>query len=435
MDGLPPRDQDSTRTETAPSSFSTAKSFLLSVLGYAGKKALTYFTMMVLLGLTEGVGILMFIPLLNLIGFEAGPTSNTASHYVRAFFDMAGLPLTLETVLCAYIAIVGAHAIAGRYLETLNARLSFGYTKFMQDRLYNAFLRVDGLCSAQMSGVDVIRVLTNDLTRAGFAGRQLLELIATVALTLIYTGVVLTISWVMALFVLASIGMILLFLRPYNRKAHDLGEVYQSATRNLYFVANEHVNGIKIARSYGLQSEHAARFSAITKEAAEKGIHFLQVDAATQMYHQIGATVALSAFCLIGAKFIAISTSSIVLVAFVFARLSPKVSLIQHFTQFISNSLPAYRAATQMLSRFEISGESPAPAVVPPLPLGSAIRLDRVSFSYSGNGDNRALRGIDLSYSGAQHGRGGRSVRQRKDHCCGPHYGALRTFRGHNLHR
>jgi len=393
MNDLPSHNQVSTGTKTEPSWFSTAKSFLCSVLRYAGKKAWVYFTLMILQGLTEGVGLVMLIPLLHLIGFDEGGTSDRTSFLVRALFDKTGLPLTLETILCAYIVIVGTHAIASRYLEVLNARLSFGYTQFMQDRVYNAFARAEWLCSTQMSGSNVIRVLTSDLVRIGYATRQLLELIAVVVLTIIYIGVVLSISSVMAFFVLASVTVIFVLLRPYRRQAYSLGEVYQKATSNLYFVANEHISGMKVAKSYGLESEHAARFSVITKRVAAKGIRFLQVDAATQMCHQIGAAVALSAFFYIGAKLIAIPSSSLIFVVFVFARLSPKVSLIQHFTQFISNCLPAYHAATLMLRRFEVSDEPPPPSLVRPLPLRNAIQ---VSFSYNGNEERHALCNIDL---------------------------------------
>ena len=231
MNDLPPHNQVSTGTGADLSRFSTVKSFLFSVLKYAGKKAWIYFSLMVIVGLSEGVGLFMLIPLLQLIGFDGGGTSDATSLFVRAFFDKTGLPFTLPTILCAYMTIVGTHAVVSRYLEVLNARLSFGYTQFMQDHVYNAFARADWLCVAQMSGANVIRVLTNDLIRVGHAARQLLELIAILVLTLIYIGVVLSVSPVMALFVLASIAVIFLFLRPYNRQAHSLGEVYQDGDK------------------------------------------------------------------------------------------------------------------------------------------------------------------------------------------------------------
>jgi ATP-binding cassette subfamily C protein len=80
----------------------------------------------------------------------------------------------------------------------------------------------------------------------------------------------------------------------------------------------------------------------------------------------------------------------------VFARLSPKVSSIQHYVQHISNSLPAYREASLMLSRFETAAEPPCQSSVRPLQLKSAIRFSRVSFSYNGSMESLALRRINL---------------------------------------
>jgi ATP-binding cassette, subfamily C, bacterial len=393
------RHQNQTPTGTRPelSSFSTAKSFLSSFIGYAGKKAWISLTMMVLLGLTEGAGLIMLIPLLRLIGIDEGGQPDRMSLLVGAFFDMIGLPLSLKSILCAYIAIVGTHALASRYQDVLNARLSLGYTQFMQDLLYKAFARADWLCLTRIRTANVVRVLTNDLIRVGYSTGKLLELIALVLLTLIYIGVVLSISCVMSLFVIASIAVILLCLHPYNRQAHSSGEVYQTAVENMYLVASEHLSGMKIAKGYGLESEHTKSFSGITEQVATQGIRFVKVDATTLMFHRIGAAAALSAFFYIGAEFIRLPSSSLLLAVFVFARLSPQASLVQHYTQFVINSLPAYREATLILSSFEMSHESPRPSLVRPLRLRSSIRLTQVSFAYDGNGDGHALSQIDLA--------------------------------------
>lgn len=338
----------------------------------------------------------MLIPLLQLIGFGGGAPSDTTSLFVRGFFLKTGIPITLATILIAYMAIVATFALVNRRLEVLIARLSLGYIEFMQDRIYAAFAGVEWLCSIRTGGADIIRVLTNDLIRLGTAARHLLDGISVVALTLIYLGVVVWISPVMALFILATTALILFILQPYNRLAHSLGEVFHKATSNLYFAANEHVSGMKVAKSYGLESEHIARFSAITKQIAEKGVQFLEVDSTTQMYHRIGATVALSGFFYIGAGLLAISPSYLILLVLVFARFSPKVSMIQHHTQFVGNCLPVYRAATLMLHRFEDSGQSPPPYAVTPLRLEKSIRFNRVSFSYNGCEGLKILSDIDL---------------------------------------
>jgi ATP-binding cassette, subfamily C, bacterial len=379
-----------------PPGFSTAKSYLLSFLRYTGAKAWISLLVMVLLGLSEGVGLIMLIPFLQLIGFDGVEKSDRISSLVRNLFEMTGLPLSLPTILCVYVTILGVHAAGSRYQEGLNARMIMGYTQFMQDRLYMAVARVSWLCFTQTSGANVIRVVTSDLIRAGLATRRLLELISTVILTAIYIGVALSISCVMTMFALACAVVIFIILQPLNRQAHSLGEELQKLVEDMYWVATEHLGGMKIAKSYNLEYEHAKSFSAVTNQLASKTIRFFQVDAVTKMYHQIGAIVALSSFFYIAAKFITIPPTSLLLVVFVFARLSPKVSSVQHYMQHISNSLPAYREASLMLDGFEAAAESPCPSFVRPVQLKSAIRFSRVSFSYNGTLECPALRKIDL---------------------------------------
>jgi ATP-binding cassette, subfamily C, bacterial len=385
-----------TRETTVQPPFATAKSYLLSFLHYTGAKAWISLLVMVLLGLSEGVGLIMLIPFLQLIGFEGAETSNRISSLVQGLFEITGLPLTLPAILCAYVVILGVHAAVSRYQEGLNAKLMLGYTQFMQDRLYTAFARVDWLFFTRTSGANVIRVMTNDLIRAGFATRKFLDLMAAIILATIYIGVALSVSYFMTLFALACAAVIFLILQPYNRQAHDLGEEFQTAIDDMYWATSEHLGGMKIAKSYSLEYEHAKSFAAITHQVATKAIRFFQVDADTKMYHQIVTIVALSAFFYIAAKLTPIPSTSLLLVVFVFARLSPKISSIQHYLQHISNSLPAYREASLMLSRFEAAAESPCPFLVRPVRLERAVHFSRVSFSYNGNREELALCKIDL---------------------------------------
>lgn len=379
-----------------PSGFSSAKSYLLSFLRFAGKKAWISSVLMVMLGLTEGVGLLMLIPFLQLLGLGGAEKPGEIFFLLKDIFDITGLTLSLPIILCACVFIVGVHAVVGRYQEVLNARLILGYTKFMQDRLYAAFARVEWLCFTRISGADVVRVVTNDLPRVGFATRQLLELFATFVLTVIYICVALSVSWVMTLFALTCTVLIFLLLQPYNKQAYTLGEAFQTTLEDMYSVASEHVGGMKLARSYGLEYDYARNFFVITDKTSGQGAHFIQVNATTKMYHQIGAMVAVSAFFYIAAKFVAVPTTNLLLLVFVFARLAPKVSTIQHYIQHIANSLPAYHASSRMLKQLEEAAESPRPSFLQHFRLKNAIRINRVSFSYTDSQQLWALRGIDL---------------------------------------
>jgi ATP-binding cassette, subfamily C, bacterial len=325
--------------------------------------------------------LILLIPLLHLVGFPVEGQPNGMPQLLNSFFSSAGISLTLFTVLSTYVVIVAAHALAGRYQGVACGKLCFGYTQFLQNQLYDAFVKAHWPHLSQTRGSDITRVLTNDVFRVGYCAEKLIDLIAILVLTLIYVGVVLWVAGMVGLLALVCIIAILLLLQTYNRQAHHLAETYQTAIGSMYSVVAEHVSGMKVAKSYGLEFEHIKCFSEITEQIATLGIRFFQVDSTTQMFHQIGAAVALSSFFYIGAEYVTLSSSNLLLLVVVFARLSPKVSRIQHYTQYICNGLPAYDATALMLKKFEISSESYCQHVLTSKLIGS-ISLRGVSFRY-----------------------------------------------------
>ncbi len=96
------------------SGFSTAKSFLI-IPPICRHEGMDFSRHDVLLGLAEGIGLIMLVPLLQLVGFDGAEKSDGISSLVRAFFEMTGLPLTLPAILCVYVIILSLHAVAGRY--------------------------------------------------------------------------------------------------------------------------------------------------------------------------------------------------------------------------------------------------------------------------------------------------------------------------------
>ena len=69
------------------SEFSTARSYLFSFLRYTGEKAWVSLSMMVLLGLSEGVGLIMMIPFLQLLGLDRSENDTIRSNLLWARRD------------------------------------------------------------------------------------------------------------------------------------------------------------------------------------------------------------------------------------------------------------------------------------------------------------------------------------------------------------
>lgn len=370
--------------------------YIKTLLQYAGFRAWISLALMVLLGLTQGVGLLMLIPFLRLIGLGGGEDPGGLAAHIGNAFAWAGLPLTMPSILCVYVGIVAAHAMVTRYREVLNTKIIYGFTQALRNSLYQAFCRTEWLCFLRTRGSDVTHVLTSDLQRVGFATQQLLQLAGTIIIAGVHIAVSMIISVPMTLFALACGGGFLLVLRPFNRQSNTFGRRLRGSMNDMYSAVTEHLGGMKIAKSYSLENLHEQNFRSITNGVTDQMVRFTRVNAATRMYYEVGAAAALAAFFFVAVEMAHMPAANLLLIVFLFARLLPRFSMIQQCVQRIANALPSFEAALEMEKRFEKMKEPLPVGAVSPLKLGKEIRLSSVSFRYDKNSEIWALQNVDL---------------------------------------
>ena len=116
--------------KTAPAvTAGTSRAFARALASYAGRKGIVMLTLLLGVGRTEGIGLLMLIPMLQLIGLSGDGRADNA--IVAAMTDSLatiGVPLTLPTLLTAYVALVSFRAVLVRRLPgpTLAEELEAG---------------------------------------------------------------------------------------------------------------------------------------------------------------------------------------------------------------------------------------------------------------------------------------------------------------------
>jgi hypothetical protein len=82
-------------------------SYIRCFLQHARYKAGAALAMMVLLGLLEGSGLLLLLPLLSLLGLGEGHPSNLAASAIPALLRFLGMPFTLPQVLTDEVDRIG----------------------------------------------------------------------------------------------------------------------------------------------------------------------------------------------------------------------------------------------------------------------------------------------------------------------------------------
>lgn len=369
--------------------------YLLAVCRYARGKAVVSLLLLIVLGLAQGIGLFMIIPLLHLIGLGGAADSGGVTAMIARSLARLGLPLTLPAILGVYVALVASSAVASRFRDVLNMEIVQGFTYFLRNDLYEDLTRVDWLSFTRIRAADLTHVLTVGLEMVGAGTQQLLLLVSTLVIAAVNLGVAFSLSPAMTALALGTGALLLLLLRPFNRQALHSGAALHQARQEMFAVVTDHLNGMKVAKSYGLEKRYAQHFRIATGRLVDQFIKFVHLSAATRMFYEIGAAVALSVLFLGAVEVIHLPAAYVLLLAFLFARLLPQLSQAQQCYQRIRNMLPSYGAGLAMQDRL-VKGQEPrcAPAGRP-LRLEQGIELRGVSFRYDQTRHD-ALHQVDL---------------------------------------
>ena len=369
--------------------------YLSELFRQAGKKAYFAIVVLIVMGLTQGVGLLMLIPFLQLIGIgDSAPEGIVA--IIGKIWRFTGLPLSLPAVLVVYVGIVSLYAVIQRWSTILNSKLSHAFTRKLRDDLFRAMARVQWLRFIQIRGSDINHVMTSNLATIDSGTYGLFALISTIFVVFVHIGIAMMLSFPLTCVAIVSSGLLLLVLRPLNRRSYELGEEWRQTMAALFGVLMDHLSGMKVAKSFGAEDRHIRSFCSLSGNLEQQANRFAGILSSTGMYYEIGGVVVVSVFFLVGVQILQIPVSRLLIMLFLFAGLVPMFSWTQRTWQGTLNMLPAYKAVLEMLEKFQEAEEPEISVHVNPIELETGVEFRNVSFKYDKEDGNFVLDQMEL---------------------------------------
>jgi ATP-binding cassette subfamily C protein len=369
--------------------------YLRELFRQAGEKAYFAIVVLIVMGLTQGVGLLMLIPFLQLIGIgDSAPEGIVA--IIGKIWRFTGLPLSLPAVLVVYVGIVSLYAVIQRWSTILNSKLSHAFTRKLRDDLFRAMARVQWLRFIQIRGSDINHVMTSNLATIDSGTYGLFALISTIFVVFVHIGIAMMLSFPLTCVAIVSSGLLLLVLRPLNRRSYELGEEWRQTMAALFGVLMDHLSGMKVAKSFGAEDRHIRSFCSLSGNLEQQANRFAGILSSTGMYYEIGGVVVVSVFFLVGVQILQIPVSRLLIMLFLFAGLVPMFSWTQRTWQGTLNMLPAYKAVLEMLEKFQEAEEPEISVHVNPIELETGVEFRNVSFKYDKEDGNFVLDKMEL---------------------------------------
>jgi ATP-binding cassette subfamily C protein len=358
----------------------TLRAYLTTLYQHTRTQLPKAFLLVLLTSLTDGVGLLLLVPLLALAGLEAG--NHLLTEHLHTMTAWTGISFNLTTVLLIYVGLISLRAILVFARDTFLCQMEHEFVDALRDQLHQAIGQTSWLFLLQQRSSDLIHTLTTDISRVGYGARITLNTLSSSGLVLAYLAVSLYLSPGMTLTVLSSAGLLFWVLRHYRNRAQQLGIQQIRTGQNLFASVSEFLQGIKLIKSYSAEGYYRHYFARTVAEQRRKALDFNRANSLAQQVFHIGAALLLGLYFYLALAWWQIALTEMIILAIIFARFMPLLSSLQRNYEQIMHMLPAYSAAMQLYQDCQAVAEPPADATQPRLALQQAIRLDAVSFHY-----------------------------------------------------
>ena len=367
--------------------------------------------------LTEGVGLVLLLPLLSAAGMNfSGPSvASRLSGASQRLLTGAGVPhgLWLPTVLGVFLATGALRSMLRRAQTMMSFTTTTRVHLALSRQLYESVVRAQwGFLVRQRAG-RLTHLLTGELRKVEDAISLLLSLISLGCLTLLYLWIALKLSAAMTGLVLAMGGGLMLLERRSLGRMRASGEVFAQSVGEVYAATGEHLSNLKSVKTYDAEERDVRQFAKLCGEMARHAVGAAKQQAASTFRFEVGTLAALGAVIFLALGVLHVQAATMLMLLAVFTRLMPQLATVQSEAHQLAGVLPSFdhvlaiEAECAAHAEPQAEGDGAEELAAARLSLEREFRLEKVWFAYQASDSLRGtesqpkepefvLRGIDL---------------------------------------
>ncbi|QQN72903.1 ABC transporter ATP-binding protein [Croceicoccus sp. YJ47] len=349
------------------------------------------FAAIVAASLTEGLGIVMLVPLLAIMA--DGPAPGGIVAHISDAIAAVGIPLRIGPLLLAFVALVALRA-ALKYAQGMQAaRLELTLVDGLRDRIYRALLNADLRFAASLRLADNSSLILDHVNMLGFGFRSLVQTVSALVAFGALGLAALLLSPLLALGIGGGGLLVLAFYARLRCRARMMGKELNLAHQAVHARLGEGLGALRLIKSFGQEEASAHALTHGFRSVRETQIAFQRMAGLGQAMLHIGAA---SVLALVAGIALSRGVEAAVLIPLValFARAVPLLDTLQTSWANWSHAIPAAQEAQQLIARADATAE-PDDGTVVARP-AHTIAVRGVTVRHDGR-DAAALHDADLA--------------------------------------
>lgn len=311
--------------------------------------------LMTLAGMTDGMGILMLVPLLELLG--SGHSSKPWAGQWQHVLEAVGLSASVGGMLLAFVLLTALRSGIQYAREHTSSRLQHGVVDGLRMRCFAALMQVEWRWLVSTRRADHANLLLGDVSRVGTGLNFGLMLMANALTMMAYVAAAMALSGPLTLLALAVASVMFALLGGQRRKAVLLGRSQTHASRAVHSNVQESLESIKLSKILGSEARHLAQFSQTTQQLRTRQLQFASETSLSKALFQWGGGALLAAYLYAGLALWHTPVPELLTLVVVFSRLIPQFISAQTMFGHWLHALPAFEQTEALLAQCQAHAE------------------------------------------------------------------------------
>ena len=356
--------------------------------------------LMTLVGILEGVGITMMVPLLNVVvvqeGNSQGEVLDSISRLFMSAANMLGVRTSLFSVLAFIFLVLVVQSVIKLAENVWVARLHVRFHGDLITKLHRAYFDASWPYFYRATLGDLINPITVEADRAASALQFVARMLSGVFIVLSYVSVALLVSWQLTIGALIVGLLVSTSLRRLTRLAEEYGIATTTANSALQAQVVDKLSAAKMLKASATE-EYANRLiqKAVRENLKYRFKSLVNASLVPAFYYPASIGIVCAAIYL-SFTYLDISFSAIVLFLIVFYRLMPRFSAVQTSYQQAVTFMPGLAEIDRKLAETTRYRETAGGYAFESLT--DSIEFVNVTFSYNGDAAHMpTLRDINLT--------------------------------------
>lgn len=334
--------------------------------------------------LLEGAGMGFLIPVFESLqhSINGQPSESSVSAVYMRVFRWLGLPFTLPAVLTLGVAIFFGYSFLG-YLRVLVAAQSQNKLVVnLRSEAFSNLLDFDLDYFHRTRVGELVSTLSTEASRAGYAFRALVDMVATLCLLVAYAVVELVISWKLAVVAFPVLGAMVVLLRP--RDSYQLGVEESKENDNLQSTAVESLGAMREILSLGIGGLVGERFCRSARALGRLSVTYWESSARFTLLYQSLLFAVIGGLVYFTARSGEVPLASLLVFLVVLQRMGPRAGMLAEQRHTWLGSANAMEKVEALLKNTERSKASVISGKVPFHRLERSIEVEGLRFRHAG---------------------------------------------------